>query len=139
MGEITQILHEGNYSCVVKNGENIKTFTQRGVADLYDLLKSDPAFLKGASIADKVIGKAAASLMILGGVTEIYADTISQSAIDILSHTYIELDFKNKVDYIQNRDQSGWCPLEKLTYEEDSLEMIFERIENFILNMRAKQ
>lgn len=51
---------------MIANGDRIRTFTRRGVADLYDLLVQEPEFLHGASVADKVIGKAAASLMVLG-------------------------------------------------------------------------
>lgn len=138
MNTLIDILYKGNFSCVIRNGEEVRTFTQRGVADLYDLLKNNPEFLEGAYVADKVIGKAAASLMIIGGVKNIYADTISQAAIDILSTTDISVDYKEKVDYIENRDQSGWCPLEKLTKEEKSLDDIFILIENFILKMRSK-
>lgn len=57
MEELINLLHSGGYSCVIANGDNIRTFTQRGVADLYDLLTQEPDFLKGASIADKVVGK----------------------------------------------------------------------------------
>ena len=49
----------------MKNREEVRTFTQRGVADLYDLYQADSAFMKGAAIADKVIGKGAAALMVL--------------------------------------------------------------------------
>ena len=68
MKELIEKLHAGGYSCVIANGDCIRTFTQRGVADLYDLLVQDADFLKGASVADKVIGKAAAALMVVGGV-----------------------------------------------------------------------
>lgn len=57
MESIIDILHKGGYSCVMKNREEVRTFTQRGVADLYDLYQADSAFMKGATIADKVIGK----------------------------------------------------------------------------------
>lgn len=66
MENIIDILHKGGFSCVMKNREEIRTFTQRGVADLYDLYQTEPAFMKGASIADKIIGKGAAALMVLG-------------------------------------------------------------------------
>lgn len=56
MESIIDILHKGGYSCVMKNREEVRTFTQRGVADLYDLYQADSAFMKGAAIADKVIG-----------------------------------------------------------------------------------
>lgn len=54
MESIIDILHKGGYSCVMKNREEVRTFTQRGVADLYDLYQADSAFMKGAAIADKV-------------------------------------------------------------------------------------
>lgn len=65
MEELINLLHTGGYSCVIANEGKIRTFTQRGVADLYDLLTREPEFLKGALIADKVVGKGAAALMIL--------------------------------------------------------------------------
>ncbi len=71
MDELIRLLHEGGYSCVIRK-EEIRTFTQRGVADLYDLLNQHPVFLHGAQVADKVVGKAAAALMVLGGVREVW-------------------------------------------------------------------
>ena len=38
MEELINLLHTGGYSCVIANEGKIRTFTQRGVADLYDLL-----------------------------------------------------------------------------------------------------
>ena len=70
MEKLINLLHTGGYSCTIANGGKIRTFTQRGVADLYDLLTQEPEFLKGALIADKVVGKGAAALMILGGIKE---------------------------------------------------------------------
>ena len=91
MKELIEKLHAGGYSCVIANGDCIRTFTQRGVADLYDLLVQDADFLKGASVADKVIGKAAASLMVLGGVKEVYTHTISQPALLLLQEAGINV------------------------------------------------
>ena len=51
MEELINLLHTGGYSCTIANGGKIRTFTQRGVADLYDLLTQEPEFLKGALIA----------------------------------------------------------------------------------------
>ena len=41
MEELINLLHSGGYSCVIANGDNIRTFTQRGVADLYHLLTQE--------------------------------------------------------------------------------------------------
>lgn len=139
MEKILQLLHRGDYSCVIANKGEVRTYTQRGVADLYDLVKNDPAFLEEALVADKVIGKAAAALLIMGEVKEVYTDLISESALKLFSKTKIEVDYMSKVPHIQNRDQNDWCPLERITFEEESIDRIFLLIEDFVLKMRANR
>lgn len=106
MESIIDILHKGGYSCVMKNREEVRTFTQRGVADLYDLYQADSAFMKGAAIADKVIGKGAAALMVLGGFKTVYADIISTPALALLCEAGIETTFAQEVPHIINRDKT---------------------------------
>lgn len=133
MNKIVELLHAGNYSCVIqgRNGE-IRTFSRRGVIDLYKLIENDLSFLNGASVADKVVGKAAASLMILSGVTRIYTDIISEPAFSLLEKAKIGVTSRKVVPFIQNRDKSGICPLESICSHTDSLEELFPLIEEFI-------
>ena len=71
--DLIDLLHERKCSCVLRNGE-IYTFERRGVEDLYDLLREQPGLLLGADVADKVVGKGAAALMVLGRVRRVYAN-----------------------------------------------------------------
>ena len=82
--DLIRLLHEEQHSLVVANGD-VCTFDGRGVSDLYDLFKEDPGFLKGASLADKIVGKAAAALMALSEVREVYADVVSRPALDFIT------------------------------------------------------
>ncbi|GAE85112.1 hypothetical protein JCM10512_3515 [Bacteroides reticulotermitis JCM 10512] len=78
--------------------------------------------------------------MILGGVTEIYTDIISLSALMLLREAGVQADYGQVVPFIQNRDQTGWCPVEAMCYNETSAEAIFPLIEGFITKIRlAKQ
>ena len=129
---------KGGYSCVMKNREEVRTFTQRGVADLYDLYQADSAFMKGAAIADKVIGKGAAALMVLGGFKTVYADIISTPALALLCKAGIETTFAQEVPHIINRDKTGWCPLETACMELNTVEEMYPVIQNFISRIRAK-
>lgn len=138
MKELIDMLHAGGYSCVIANGDRIRTFTQRGVADLYDLLVQESEFLHGASVADKVIGKAAASLMVLGGVREVYTRTISRPALQLLQEAGVMVTCDEIVDHIINRDRAGWCPLEQASRDLHSAKEIFPVIEKFIANLRKK-
>lgn len=139
MNKIIDILHKGNYSCVVENFDHIFTFSGAGVSDLYDMVTNKPCFLKEAAIADKVVGKAAAALMILGKVNRVYAEVISLSALVLLRHAYIETDFGQVVVGIHNRDKTDWCPLEKMCYQKESPEEILQQVEEFRKNIRIKE
>ena len=61
--EIINRLFAEQCSCIICNNHEIRLFHERGVKDIYRLLKEEPDFLNGSFIADKVIGKAAAALM----------------------------------------------------------------------------
>lgn len=139
MEELISMLHAGGYSCVIANGEKIRTFTQRGVADLYDLLTMEPEFLKGARIADKVVGKGAAALMILGEIKELYTDVISTKALELFQKSEIKVDFTQEVPFIWNRNHTGWCPVETMCSEENSAENILPLIRDFLERMRSNK
>ena len=80
MKDLTDILHDGGHSLVVAN-RDIRTFDGRGVSDLFRLLEKDSGFLYGASVADKVVGKAAAALMALAKIKEMYAEVIGEGDV----------------------------------------------------------
>lgn len=115
MNQLTGILHAGNHTLVVCTADgNILTFDGRGVSDLLRLLDTEPQILRGSAIADKVVGKAAAALMIAGGVSVLHADTISHHALQLFSSNAPEtaVDYETAVPHIINRQQTGWCPME---------------------------
>lgn len=136
MQELIALLHSGGYSCVAANQSQVRTFTRQGVADLYDLLQNEPTFLRGALVADKVVGKAAAALMLLGGVKQLHADIISELALPLLSNSEVEFSFGKKVPYIENRSKTGSCPLEAACRELATVEEIYPAIQNFIEEMK---
>ena len=132
MERIINKLHTGNYSCVVENYDETYTFSQCGVADLLDMVKNKRCFLKEASVADKVVGKAAAALLILGEITEVYTDIISLSALVLLREAGIKTDFGHVVPFILSHDKKEWCPLERLCYNESSVTTILSLIDEFV-------
>lgn len=139
MNKIISILHYESYSCVVENFDQIYTFTGEGISDLYDMVTNKHCFLKEAVIANKIVGKAAAALMILGKVDRVYAEVISLSALVMLRHARIETDFGQVVVGIRNRDNTDWCPLEKMCYQKESLEEILQQVEEFRKNTKIKE
>lgn len=133
---LVDLLHTGNYSCVVGKGSDIRTFVQRGLADLYDLYHTDPAFMQGAVVADKVVGKGAAALMIISGVVEVYADLVSTSARQLLEANGIRISWGKEVPFIINRRGDGCCPLEMACGEETRLDRLGLVVEEFVARIR---
>ncbi len=99
-------------SCVVRSATGEEAFYGRGVKDLYGLLKGRAEFLRGASVADKVVGKGAAALMILGGVERLYAELISRPALELIARSTMQLSYAKVVEQIMNRTQTDRCPVE---------------------------
>ena len=114
------LLEKSGCSCVIANGGVVRQFHQRGVADLLRLLHEEPEFLRGAEIADKVVGKGAAALMISGGIKEIYAAVLKLT------------------DGIINRQGTGPCPMESLCSDCDTAEECLPLIENFVSSLNNK-
>ena len=116
---------------VVSNGE-VFTSQERGVKPLLHLLTEKKGFLKGASVADKVIGKAAALLMVLGEIKEVHTLIISEPAIKVFEKYNISYFYDKKVDRIVNRTGDGLCPMETLCLDVEEPKEAFEKIMNFI-------
>ena len=137
MNRLIDILHQGAYSCVIRKGDDLRTFHQRGVADLWQLCQADEHFLQGAHIADKVIGKGAAALMIYGGATQVYADVISQPALHLLESHGISVSYKQLTERILNRRADGLCPVETLCVGLSTIDDMIEAISRFIESNKA--
>ena len=104
-----QLLSDGGYTCVLCHGDTIITDTRRGIRPLLELYRSGRD-LQNFSAADKVVGKAAAFLYQLMGIKALYAGVVSTPALAVLRDVPVE--FAAEVPAIQNRTQTGFCPME---------------------------
>ncbi|MBR6103961.1 MAG: DUF1893 domain-containing protein [Paludibacteraceae bacterium] len=135
--ELKQTLSQGNHALAIYDqDEQLHTYDNKGVRDLYTLLTTEPQVLKGAMVADKVVGKGAAALMIVGGIAELHTHIISEPAIKLLELSGIRYSFDEKVDHIENRDKTGWCPVETLCKDMPTAGQCVPLIANFIENMK---
>ena len=101
-----------NATLAVIKGESVKVFNERGIKTLLDILESNPSLLENASVADKIVGKASALLMVKGGVKEVYAETVSEGALSVFGRYKIPVTFSARTAIIINRAGTGQCPME---------------------------
>ena len=127
------LLLDGDYTLVAICNNEILTSHERGIKPLLKLLDINMN-LKGYSVADKVIGKAAAFLYVLLETDEIYANVISESALDILTENHIKTNYEILTKAIRNRDNTGFCPMETAVIDTENADEALIRIRNTLIS-----
>lgn len=117
---------------VIKDNKIIHQDFGLGVSCIRKLINTNPAILENSIIVDKVIGKAAAMLLIPTGIIKIHALVISKPALTILLNNNIETTYDQLVEFITNRNNDGMCPLEKSVQFIDDFNEALIEIENTI-------
>ena len=111
--QMLQQLNEQQISLLIYNNDSASDYHQHGVRDLLMLVQTEPERLQGSIVADKMVGKAAAALMVLGGVKEVHTNTICTPAKEMLQQAGIQVLFTDEVPYIINKAKTGQCPLDR--------------------------
>ena len=129
-----RMVAEGKADCVVIRGGRIFSEQGRGVAPLLEFHDHREAgFLRGATVVDKVIGRAAAMIAVSGGASRVHGETMSEDAKTMLESRGIAVSYGTLVPHILNADKSGLCPLEQavagLDDPEQALTALRKRIE----------
>jgi hypothetical protein len=117
---------------LVKEGRCIYKSDKRGIYPLYMALLTHKEELKGASAADKVVGRGAAKLYECAKVKNVYSKIISEGTKEVFEKAGIEYETEKIVPYIKNREQNGMCPIESISYDSKDTEELMNKIEAFL-------
>lgn len=115
------------FAAVSSKGE-LRTSMQKGIAPIMEVLTTEPEFLEDASVADVVIGKAAAFLLVKGKIAHLYAEVISRHGAEVLEKNHVPFEYQTMVPYIINRAKDGMCPFEACVLEETDVEGAYMKI-----------
>lgn len=132
--EIAQkILLEKNKTLViVKNKEVIFSSEEKGIKPMYNAVKQLESKLAGASLADRVIGKAAAMLAVYANIKEMHTVLISKGGKVVLDESKIIYTYEKCVPYIKNRSKNDLCPIEKISQSISNTVDLINEIEIFL-------
>ena len=100
-----------DHSLLVYRKGEITFQDEHGIQPL--LIQIKKKGLKDAVAVDKVIGKAAALLMVYGKVKQVHTNIIAKDAIPIFEKYKVEYSYNEIVDHIQNVKKDGLCPMEQ--------------------------
>ena len=111
--EAARLLQSENCTlAVVFAGGGRFTSDGKGVRPLLECIDRYGGALRGAAVADRVTGRAAALLYAGAGVTAVYAAVLSEEALDALRKHRIHTEYDTLVPRIANRAGDGLCPME---------------------------
>jgi hypothetical protein len=99
---------------LVRQGRVIARGTDGGVAELLAIVDQLEELTQGASLADKVVGKAVALIAVQAGICAVDTPLASQTAVAVLKSHRIAWHATSVVAHILNRRGDGLCPLERL-------------------------
>jgi len=99
---------------IVNNGEIVFETVSHGISGFLEAIEKLGEKLEGASVADRVTGKAIALLCVYSKVEAVYAVTLSERAKAVFENYEVYHEWNNLVKNILDANKAGICPFEKL-------------------------
>lgn len=116
---------------IVKNDLVLFESDDHGVQSLIEAIQKCGPAMYGASVADRVVGRAAALLFLYSKVAWIYAGTLSKNAAELLARNRIQVQYETLVPRILNRSGTDVCPFEKAVTDIGDPEIAYEILKTF--------
>jgi hypothetical protein len=123
---------------IVKNGLTIFETRKQGVSGFLQAIETLNQNLAGASVADKIVGVAAAMLCVYSKISSVFAQTVSESGVHVFKENNILCLFEKIVENILNRDKTDVCPFEKLAIDSKTPKEAYKKVKYCAFQMMKK-
>jgi hypothetical protein len=128
-----QLFEKGFSLVIVKDEKIILETRQSGVSGFLSAIKGlGRERLHAASVADRIVGRAAALLCVYCSVRAVYAVVLSEEGKRVLKENSVSLEFENLVPSILNRQKTGTCPFEKIVSTVSDGQEAYEKLKSCI-------
>lgn len=111
IAEMKSLVEKGVSCVAARDGVIVGQETGRGILPILKLL--DAGKLAHAVVVDKVVGRAAAAICVVGGAKRVHAAIMGADAAALLKARGITASADRTVPRILNRDLSDGCPMER--------------------------
>ena len=102
----------GNTTCVLIKEDKIILSQEKGIAPILNLLNAGEN-LENFTLADRIVGKAVALLVVYAKIREVYAEVLSEKGKAVLIKYNVKFSYKTLTEKIINRKGNDICPMEK--------------------------
>ncbi|MEJ2272622.1 MAG: DUF1893 domain-containing protein [Candidatus Bathyarchaeota archaeon] len=134
----SHLFDEGSSLVIVKKGKVIFETKKQGITGFLEAIETLEEKLVSSSIADKIVGVAAAMLCVYSGISSVFAITISESGMKLFKENNIQYEFSKKVKKILNRNKTNVCPFEKLAMNSINPENAYQNLKSFANQISKK-
>ncbi len=133
----TERLKQKNLAlAIAKKGRVVFETSSHGIGGLLEAIEELGDEMRGSSVADKVVGKAAALLCVYAGVVAVFAATASDKGIQALRDNSTLCRFENRVQHILGSKRRDICPFEKLVIDISNPEEAYEKLKSLAAERR---
>ena len=109
------LLKEKKLNLVIVKGRRVLFSSKEGgVAPFFRAVQKMENNLHNAAVADRIVGLAVAMLCLHVRIASVYADIVSQGALDMLNKQGVTISSNSVVPHISDYDGTDLCPFEKL-------------------------
>ena len=122
---------------IVKDGKMLFQTDAHRISGFLRAIDQFGTQLKGASVADRVAGKALALLCVYAGVSGVYAEVLSRQAQAVFERYRVGFEWKEQVDKVLDQSRSGMCPFEKVAEDISNPEGGYVAFKGLLEKMRT--
>jgi hypothetical protein len=122
---------EGATLVIVKEGRVLFTSDSSGIRGLLQAIEELGKEMAGSSVADRIVGRAAALLLAYSKIGEVFAFIISTEGLKVLRENGIKVEHQNVVQTILDRTGMNVCPFEKFSSKIKAIETAYDQLKAF--------
>lgn len=99
---------------VYEGGSVIFQSKSKGIRPHLEAIEELGSRLRGTLMVDKIVGRAAALLILFSGATEVHAGVISRGGKELLAKGGVGLYYEEQTEHIKMVDGRIFCPFEAM-------------------------
>jgi hypothetical protein len=118
---------------VAKNGRVLFRSKSHGVSDLLAMISDIGRLAEGSSLADSIVGRAAALLCVYCKIVAVYGANMSEGAVSVFKANDIKCEYGTLVPKILNRTKDDICPFDKAVLGTNDPNIALDRLRSLRL------
>jgi hypothetical protein len=114
MNYLEKLEETGNSLMIYKDGGLLFESNSKGIRPHLEAIEKYSDMLRDTIFVDKIVGRAAALLILYSRPLKVYATVISKSGKALFEESNLQYQFAKEVGNIKMRDGRIFCPFERM-------------------------